>query len=306
MKLIGILNHKGGTGKTTTSANVGHYLSMKGNKVLICDLDTQGNIRHTFGIYPEDGINTFDLFLREKCSIDECIVNSIPTRNDFWNRIPEKATVSIDDTGEKRILLSDFIKINRKNLDLMISDDNLSKASSYIDSETGKETYLKRKLQILNTLPEPYDYVLFDCSPTINIFNHNVLTCVDFLIVPVTLEYLAGIGLSQVIMTINTINEFFRNTNPLGINLIVPTKLNEVTSQAKEVYNMIKEAFPENIIAPAIHDSVRVGESPSFQMTVFEYYAYLKATGDGRARSMKRIVEEFIALGEKVLEQIYG
>lgn len=263
MKRFAVINHKGGTAKTTVSVNIAYYLAtFVGLKVLLIDNDTQGNVADHL-LKPEQKPKlTIANLLKDQCQLNDCIINARP------------------------------------NLDLIISGRELAEAEGYLKSRPGSEMILRRKLVGLEKLG--YDVVIIDCSPGINTLNYNALNAVDHLIIPVVLEYLAVVGVKQIIDTLDEVNEIFREQNPLDVGLVVPCRFDEVTAQSKEALEFLRSSFPEAIITPPIHSCVKVSEAPGEAMSVFEYYEYLKP--QKKHKSLERILAELHQVGKRVIE----
>lgn len=156
---IAVVNHKGGVGKTTTVANLGGYLALKGKRVLLIDLDPQACLTTCFGINPiKEGLNTsYELFTGEK--IKNCITNT-----------------------------------RYKNLDIIPSKLDLAGAEVELINEIGREQILYRAIKKLDN----YDYILVDCPPNLGIFTINAMVACRNILVPVQAEYLPLIGVDQI------------------------------------------------------------------------------------------------------------
>lgn len=168
MRKIAIINQKGGVAKTTTTINLGAYLAEKKKKVLVIDLDPQGNA--TSGL----GVNRFDL---PRCVYDG-LINGVPV-----NRL--------------------ILETGYKNLDVLPATIQLAGAEIEMVSMLSREYLLKNLIENLTS----YDYILVDCPPSLGLLTINALTAVNEYIVPIQCEYYALEGLGQLLKTVNLINK---------------------------------------------------------------------------------------------------
>ena len=180
-RIIGVLNFKGGTGKTTTVVNLAAGLALRGQRVLGVDLDPQSSLTTSLGTKYSRSLYHL---LTGQATVAECIVNV------------------------------------RGNLDLLPSDSSLAQAEGTLwrmDDARQRRTILAQKMQGVNS----YNYILIDCSPSINLLNENAVHYVREVFVPVSMEYLALLGTKQVVTTLKTISQTqeYRTT----LSLIIPT-----------------------------------------------------------------------------------
>ena len=168
-KVISIANQKGGVGKTTTTINLSAALAEKGKKILIIDIDPQGNTSSGFGVDKNQRENTVYELILGYSTINEAIVHNV---------IP--------------------------NLDLIPSNVNLAGAEIELIDKTHKEAILKNELDFIQ---EDYDYILIDCPPSLNVLTVNAMVASDAVLVPIQCEFYALEGLSQLIHTINLVRE---------------------------------------------------------------------------------------------------
>ncbi|MCR5736699.1 MAG: AAA family ATPase [Eubacterium sp.] len=230
-RIIAIANQKGGVGKTTTSINLSSSLAAEGKKVLLVDIDPQGNATSGVGIIKQTLENTvYELFLGE-ATISECLVGS-----------------AVD------------------NLSVLPSNVNLSGAEIDLIGVDDREYILKN---ILDSIKDMYDYILIDCPPSLNVLTVNAMVAADSVIVPIQCEYYALEGLSQLIHTINLIQE--RINDNLEIDGIVFTMYDSRTNLSEEVVDNVKENIHLNIYDTVIPRNVRLAEAPSFGIPINMY-----------------------------------
>lgn len=230
-RVIAIANQKGGVGKTTTSINLSSCLAELGKKVLLVDIDPQGNATSGVGIVKQNLENTiYELFIDE-CTISECLTTSV-----------------VD------------------NLNVLPSNVNLSGAEIDLIGVENREYILKN---ILDQIKDLYDYIIIDCPPSLNILTVNAMTAADSVIVPIQCEYYALEGLSQLIHTINLIQD--RLNNKLEIDGIVFTMYDSRTNLSSEVVENVKSNIHINIYDTVIPRNVRLAEAPSFGLPIHMY-----------------------------------
>lgn len=230
-RIISIANQKGGVGKTTTTINLSACLAEKGKKVLVVDIDPQGNTSSGLGLDKDNLENTiYELFLNE-CTTEECIQQSIV-----------------------------------ENLDVIPSNINLSGAEIELISIEEKEYLLKN---ILDALRARYDYILIDCPPSLNLLTVNAMTASDTVLVPIQCEYYALEGLTQLIHTIDLITE--RLNDKLEIEGIVFTMYDARTNLSTQVVENVKENLDRRIYKTIIPRNVRLAEAPSYGMPIIMY-----------------------------------
>ena len=228
-RIIAIANQKGGVGKTTTSINLSSCLADLGKKVLLVDIDPQGNATSGVGIIKQNLENTvYELFLDE-CTISECLTKSV-----------------VD------------------NLNVLPSNVNLSGAEIDLIGVENREYILKN---VLDQIKDLYDYIIID--PSLNILTVNAMTAADSVIVPIQCEYYALEGLSQLIHTINLIQD--RLNNDLEIDGIVFTMYDSRTNLSSDVVENVKSNVHINIYDTVIPRNVRLAEAPSFGLPIHMY-----------------------------------
>ena len=230
-KVIAIANQKGGVGKTTTAVNLAACLAKAGKKVLLVDIDPQGNSTSGLGI--------------DKRRCEKTIYNCLIDEEKMEN-------VSIETEYE--------------NLSVCPSNLDLSGAEIELISVMGRENRLKESLA---SAREIFDYILIDAPPSLGLITINTLTAADSVIIPVQCEFYALEGVSQLIETIKRIKKAL-NPN-LYIQGIVMTMYDARTNLAMQVVDEVKRFFPGKVYRTIIPRNVRISEAPGFGKPVIYY-----------------------------------
>ncbi len=250
-RVIAVANQKGGVGKTTTSINLSACLAEKGKKVLLIDMDSQGNTTSGLGIEKNETENTIYEVLREEISIEES-----------------------------------FVEFDAFDGNLTIIPANRNLAGAEIELiTTGNQQYILKDL--IKPIRELFDYVIIDCPPALGMLTVNAMTAADTVLVPIQCEFYALDGLSQLIYTINLIQE---NLNPdLYIEGVVFTMYDARTNLSLQVVENVKDNLRQNIYKTIIPRNVRLAEAPSHGLPINIYEK--KSTG---AEAYKLLAEEVI------------
>lgn len=230
-KIIAVTNQKGGVGKTTTSINLASCLASLGKKVLLVDIDPQGNATSGVGIIRNELENTTYELLLGECGFEDCVINT---------------TV--------------------KNLDALPSNVNLSGAEIDLIGVDEREFVLKTEL---DKVKEDYDFIIIDCPPALNLLTVNALVAADSVIVPIQCEYYALEGLTQLLHTINLIQE--RLNDRLEIDGVVFTMYDTRTNLSEEVVENVRNNIHLHIYATIIPRNVRLAEAPSYGLPIHMY-----------------------------------
>ena len=249
-RIIAIANQKGGVGKTTTSINLSACLAELGKKVLVIDLDPQGNTTSGFGIDKEEIENTvYELMLGE-CSIRESMTKVE----------------------------------NIEQLSLIPSNVNLAGAEIELLGINEKEYILKNAVDYIR---DDYDFIIIDCPPSLNMLTVNAMTTADSILVPIQCEYYALEGISQLIHTIDLVQE--RLNSNLKIDGVVFTMYDARTNLSSDVVDTVKENLNATVYQTIIPRNVRLAEAPSHGLPINLYDS--KSSG---AESYRNLAKEII------------
>lgn len=233
-KTICIANQKGGVGKTTTSVNLSSALASLGRKVLVVDLDPQGNASSGLGLKRSDTqeVNVYHVLI-----------------------------------GEKEITEATY-ETKNKNLKVVPATPDLVGAEIELVDTQHREFRLK---QILATISSNFDYIILDCPPSLGLLTVNALSAADSFLVPLQCEYYALEGLSQLLNTAGIIK---KNLNPqLHIEGIVLTMFDTRNNLSHQVVSEIKNHFGDKVFASIIPRNVRLSEAPSHGLSIIDYDA---------------------------------
>lgn len=230
-KIIAIANQKGGVGKTTSSVNLGAGMATLGKRVLLIDIDPQGNTTSGVGVNKADVANCIYDVLINEVNPQETILE---TQNEGLHIIP--ATIQL--AGAEIELVS------------MIS----------------RELKLKKAL---NAIKGNYDYIIIDCPPSLGILTINSLTAADSVIIPIQCEYYALEGLSQLLNTVRLVQKNLNPH--LKIEGVLLTMLDARTNLGIQVIEEVKKYFQEKVYRTIIPRNVRLSEAPSHGQSIITY-----------------------------------
>ena len=235
-RIITVANQKGGVGKTTTAVNIGAALAMGGLKVLLIDLDPQGNASTAFNVAHDEGVpGTYELL------VDGAMIGAIRQRAEGYPHL-DVLPAGVDLAGAE----IDLVDLERREFKLR-------------DAIT---TMIERE-------NEKYDYIIIDCPPSLGLLTLNALIAANELLIPIQCEYYALEGLTQLIKIISLVTE---NTNPqLHIGAILLTMFDGRTRLAHDVANTVRSHFPNEVLTTVIPRAVRVSEAPSYGQSVLTY-----------------------------------
>ena len=240
-KIIAVVNQKGGVGKTTTSINLSASLGILGKKVLIVDLDPQGNATTGVGVDKGSIDNSIYEVLVKKCDINSAIIK---TKSKNLSIIPAYLNLA----GVEMELI-ELERVYREN------GERLNRVSR-----------LKEELSLVS---DKYDYIIIDCPPSLGILTTNALCAANSVLIPVQCEYFALEGIMQLI---NTIMLAQKKVNPdLDIEGVLLTMLTSNTNLGLEVVESIKGFFKERVYDTIIPRLIRLAEAPSHGKPILEY-----------------------------------
>ncbi len=255
-KMISLVNQKGGVGKTTTSINLSASLAFLGKKVLLLDLDPQGNTTTGIGLNKGDIDRTIYDVLTGKCDIEEAIVHT-----------------------------------DYKRLDLLPANVNLSGLETEFFERSKEEPTFAKSFQLKNKVDKirnDYDYIIVDCPPTLSIITINALTASNSVIIPVQCEFLALEGIMQLL---NSIMLAQRQLNPnLEIEGVLLTMLDSRANLGFEVVEEIRKYFKEKVYNTIIPRLVRLAECPSHGKPIIAYDPKCRAT-DAYLNLAKEVIQ---------------
>ncbi|NLX76080.1 MAG: ParA family protein [Clostridiaceae bacterium] len=230
-KIIAIANQKGGVGKTTTAVNLSSCLAVKGKKVLIIDIDPQGNTTSGLGVDKA----------KIRRSIYDVIINEVP----------------IEET---------FVKTMIDNLTLSPSNIQLAGAEVELVSVISRETRLKHALE---DIKDKFHFIIIDCPPSLGLITVNALTAANTILVPIQCEYYALEGLSQLMNTVKIVQKHLNPG--LQVEGVVLTMFDARTNLSIQVVDEVKKYFGNKVYRTIIPRNVRLSEAPSYGLPIILY-----------------------------------
>jgi len=234
MRVIAVFNHKGGVGKTTTVVNLGAALARLGRRVLLVDVDPQACLTVHFGLDPETATDT----------IYEVLCRDLPL---------EKAVRPVE--GD--------------NLSYVPAHLDLAGAELELATTMGRERLVRDALDGFLRTHAGWDYVMFDCPPSLGLLTVNALTAADEVFVPLQTEFLALRGVGKLVEVVTLVR---RRLNPcLQITGILPTLSRTGTLLAREVSEEIAKYFGPKVFRSRIRNNVRLAEAPGHGKSIFAY-----------------------------------
>ncbi len=230
-KIIAITNQKGGVGKTTTSVNVSACLANMGKKVLLVDLDSQGNASSGIGV--------------NKDELEYCIYN-----------------VLIETYDIEKIIQHTMLE----RLDIAPATIQLAGAEVDMVPIVSRETILKQSLQ---SIRDTYDFIIIDCPPSLGLLTLNALTAADSVLIPIQCEFYALEGVSQLIKTIQIVQQ--TSNPSLEIEGVLLTMFDGRTNLSIQVAEEVKRFFKHHVYTTIIPRNVRLSEAPSYGEPIIIY-----------------------------------
>ena len=224
-------NQKGGVGKTTTCVNLASYIADSGRKVLLIDIDPQGNACTSVGVDIEKGQNSIYEVLLGESTIEEATYPSV-----------------------------------LRNLDVVPSTADLAGAEIDLVYVENRENILKEALSVIK---DKYDFIFIDCPPTLGLLTVNALTASDSIIVPIQCEYFPLIGVGQLMNTVRLIKMHLNPE--IEIEGVVLTMKDNRSNLVNQVADEIKKYFGEKVYSTCIPRNVRLAESPSHGKPILLY-----------------------------------
>jgi chromosome partitioning protein len=231
MKLLAIANQKGGVGKTTTAVNLSTCLAAKGKRVLLIDLDPQGNATSALGLEGTSGQSLYEALIGHSNIKDKIVT----TRFKGLSMIP----ADLDLAGAE-------IEVARL-------DDHLTRLREVLADFSRQSGF---------------DYLFLDCPPSLGILMTNALAAADQLLIPLQCEYFALEGLSKIV---HLVSQMRAVNEALSIGGIIMTMYDARTNLSQQVVNEVRKHFPSLVYQTIIPRSVRLGEAPSFGKPIIEY-----------------------------------
>lgn len=230
-KIVAFLNQKGGVGKTTTCVNMAGYLAQMGKKVLLLDIDPQGNASSNLGIEKDSNPKTIYDVIVDDNTIDEVIQ-----------------------------------KTKLENLDIIPSDVDLAGAEIELVQMNNREKIVRN---ILRKIQNNYDYICIDCPPSLGLITVNALTACDSVLIPIQCEYFALEGLSQLMYTIKLVKKHL-NEN-IDVEGVVLTMKDNRSNLGQSVAQDITKYFGKKVYKTIIPRNIRLAEAPSFGEPICVY-----------------------------------
>ncbi|MBE5745718.1 MAG: ParA family protein [Clostridiales bacterium] len=255
-KVIAFSNQKGGVGKTTTCVNMSACLASVGKKVLLLDLDPQGNATSSLGIEKEEELKS------------------------FYNIVVGEANIE------------DIVRRTKyQNLDIIPSDMNLAGAEIDLVQMVNREHVLKNAL---DKIKSSYDYITIDCPPSLGLLTVNALTSADSIIIPMLCEFLSLEALTQLMNTVWLVKQHLNSK--LEIEGVVMTMKSARSNLANQVTDEIKKFFDKKVFTTSIPRNIRVAEAPSYGESVIDYdpkckgaQAYMELTAEFLKRNKEKV-----------------
>ena len=258
------LNHKGGVGKTTSVMNVGAGLAILGNRVLLVDLDPQGHLTRFLGIERDDVLTT----------IDDVMRGDAPAREAILTRVL-KARLHMD--GHENLL----------SISLIPATVEFADAEMTLSREPKCEFLLRNAIADVRN---EYDYILFDCAPSLGLISTNALAAAQTVFVPVQTEYLALHSLEDLLAKVEAVTS---SLNPdLEVGGLIATRFDGRKTLSRSVVQTMRERFGALLLDTMIRDNIVLAESPQYGKDIFSY----------KPRSFG--AEDYLRLAEEMMDRM--
>ena len=230
-RVIAFANQKGGVGKTTTCVNMASFMALMGKKVLLVDLDPQGNATSNLGLEKDGKINSIYQVMSDEKSVEDAIYET-PV----------------------------------KNLSIIPANIDLAGVEVELVYMTEREYVIKK---IFEKIKENYDYITIDCPPSLGLLTINAVTASDAVIIPIQCEFFALEGLSQLMNTIRLVKK--KLNPEISIDGVVLTMRDTRSILGKQVAEEIGKFFADTVFSVTIPRNVRLAESPSHGLPIYLY-----------------------------------
>ena len=253
MRVISLVNQKGGVGKTTTTKNLGAGLVRAGKRVLLIDLDPQANLTYSLGIKPENDESLKTMY--------EVLKGTAP--------------------------IKDVILTHANGVQLAPAHINLSATELELTSQAGRELILK---EAIRPVLHDYDYILIDCAPSLGILTLNALVASREVFIPLQTEFLAMQGMSKLMETLAIVKQ--RLNHDIEVTGIIGTMYDGRKSLSKEVIETIRSHFGDKLFKTLIRSNVSLAEAPSYGQDVITYKADSYGAEDYQALAKEVIAME--------------
>mgnify|MGYP001778994094 FL=1 len=241
-KVIAISNQKGGVGKTTTCINLSAFVALMGNKVLVVDIDPQGNTTSGFGIVGESKDNLrrtiYDVMMGDATVRDTVCKTTVPN-----------------------------LQVVPANIEFAGADVEL------MSLEESREKVLRRALAPVR---EDYDYIFIDCPPSLNVFSVNALTAADSVLIPMPGDFFSLEGIAQLMNTVKLVKKHLNHA--LEIEGVVMTMYDGRSNLSNQVAQEVLKWFGKSVFKTRIPRNVTLGEAPSYGLPVVQYYPTSKGS----------------------------
>lgn len=232
MRVISLVNQKGGVGKTTTTKNLGAGLVREGKRVLLIDLDPQANLTYSLGIRPEN----------------------------------DDAMRTMYEVLKGTAKLKDIILAHDNGVKLAPAHINLSASELELTSQAGRELILKEAVQ---PVLHDYDYILIDCAPSLGILTLNALVASREVFIPLQTEFLAMQGMSKLLETLSVVKQ--RLNHDIEVTGIIGTMYDGRKNLPQEIVSSVRQHFGDKLFKTLIRSNVSLAEAPSYGQDIFSY-----------------------------------